>query len=73
MICFLLKNWVCILFYRLGVIQTLRNGLRREGGSVPGVTPIVLNNRMKVKRRYKKREEGGSEYGTKWRYVITVE
>ena len=43
---------VCILFYRLGVIQTLRNGLRREGGSVPGVTPIVLNNRMKVKRRY---------------------
>ena len=41
-----------------GVIQPLRNGLRREGGSVPGVTPIVLNNRMKVKKRYKGGREG---------------
>ena len=32
-----------------GVIQPLRNGLRREGGSLPSITPIVLNNRLKVK------------------------
>ena len=43
---------------RYGVIQPLRNGLRREGGAVPGVTPIVLNNRLKVKKRYKGGREG---------------
>ena len=56
--------------YNYGAIQPLRNGLRREGGSLPSVTPIVLNNRMKVKSVTK--GEGGSENGTKRRYV-TVE
>ena len=41
-----------------GVIQPLCNGLRKEGGSVSGVTPIVLNNRIKVKKRYKGGREG---------------
>ena len=41
-----------------GVIQPLCNGLRREGGSVPGVMPIVLKNRMKAKKRYKGGREG---------------
>ena len=56
--------------YNYGAIQALRNSLRREGGSLPSVTPIVLNNRMKVKSI--KKGEGGSENGTKRRYV-TVE
>ena len=39
------------------VIQPLSYGLRREGGSLSGIMPIVLNNIMKVDKCYK----GGSE------------
>ena len=37
-----------------GVIKLLHNSLRREGGSLPG----FVNNRMKVKQRYKGGREG---------------
>ena len=57
---FFLKSPAPVIDYFLfGVIQPFLRGLRREGGAVHGVTPIVLNNILKVLQR----EEGGSENG----------
>ena len=41
----------------LGVIQPLRNGLRREGESLPGVMPCYKQY-IKSEKRYKREREG---------------
>ena len=38
-------------------------------GLLPGVTPIVLNNRMNIGQKALPMGEGVSEKGKKWRYV----